>query len=216
MMETQFGLLSVAGVWAIAAMSPGPNFLISAQSTLLLGRKKGFATVLGIVCGTVFWGLAGFFGVSAVMATSPTAFLILSVVGGGYLIYLGLRLIYGSLGSSGMGATLSEDLPTEASAWRRGLLTNLSNPKTVAFVGSLFVATLPAPTPLWVGLSAVTIMAVTSFTWYSLVVATLSWPQIQETYQKAQVWIDALAGLVFIAFGLRLAVSDLTGLTTGL
>lgn len=214
-METQFGLLSVAGVWAIAAMSPGPNFLISAQSTLLLGRRKGFATVVGIVCGTVVWGLAGFFGVSAVMAASPTAFVILSIIGGGYLIYLGLRLIYGSLGASGMGAALQEDMPTEASAWRRGLLTNLSNPKTVAFVGSLFVATLPAPTPLWVGLSAVTIMAVTSFTWYSLVVATLAWPQIQNAYHKAQGWIDATAGMVFIVLGMRLAVSDISGLSAG-
>lgn len=208
-MDIHFGLLSVAGVWALAAMSPGPNFLISAQATLLLGRRKGFATVLGIVCGTVIWGLAGYFGLSAVMAASPAAFVLLSIGGGAYLIYLGLRLIYGSLGASGMGASLHEDIPSETSAWRRGLFTNLSNPKTVAFVGSLFVATLPAPTPLWVGLAAVAIMGITSFTWYSLVVATLSWPQIQQAYNRAQHWIDATAGLVFIVLGIRLAVADL-------
>ncbi|WP_420345473.1 LysE family translocator [Pelagibius sp.] len=214
-METHLGLLSVAGVWAIAAMSPGPNFLISAQSTLLFGRRKGFATVLGIVCGTVVWGLAGFFGLSAVMAAAPGAFLFLAVAGGGYLIYLGLRLVYSSLGASGLGAALREDPPTQVSAWRRGLFTNLANPKTVAFVGSLFVATLPAPAPLWVGLTAVTIMAVTSFTWYSLVVATLAWPQIRDAYGRAQGWIDATAGIVFVVLGMRLAVSDLPDLAAG-
>ncbi len=152
-------LLSVAGLWAIAVVTPGPNFFLTAQTALGRSRPAALWSVLGTACGTVVWGLCGFFGLALLFQAAPWLYGSLKLVGGGYLVYLGVRL------------WRKDDRPLDRndwghyatgqamSAWRAGLLTNLSNPKTAAFVTGLFAASMPAAAPAWLGLTSVALMA---------------------------------------------------------
>ncbi len=198
-------LFSVAGIWTVAVITPGPNFFLTAQTALGASRAAALWSVLGTTCGTVVWGLCGFFGLALLFKAAPWLYGLLKLLGGGYLIYLGVKLIR-------KGDQPQEDIddsghsPARAlSIWRAGLLTNLSNPKTAAFVTSLFAVSMPAAAPVWLGLTSVALMAVLSITWYAAVAWIFSNPRFTGLYRRGRRWIDRCAGMIFIAFGARLA-----------
>jgi protein-S-isoprenylcysteine O-methyltransferase Ste14 len=58
-------LLTVAAIWAIAAITPGPNFFFIVRCALTGSRRAAMSAVAGVVTGTLCWGLAGWLGVSA-------------------------------------------------------------------------------------------------------------------------------------------------------
>lgn len=205
-LNTTAVLLSVAGIWTIAVVTPGPNFFLTVQTALGRSRPAALWSVLGTSCGTVVWGLCGFFGLALLFQAAPWLYGILKLLGGGYLIYLGFKLIC-NRGDTPDGGGFRGDSPASAlAAWRAGLLTNLSNPKTAAFVTSLFAASMPAAAPVWLGLTSVALMAIISIFWYSTVACFFSTARFTGFYQRSRRWIDRSAGLIFIAFGARLAV----------
>lgn len=199
-------LLSVAGIWTLAVVTPGPNFFLTIQTALGQSRPAALWNVLGIACGTVIWGLCGFFGIALLFRTAPWLHAALKLLGGGYLIYLGLKLVRQSFNPPPGAVTAARIPSTALAAWRTGLLTNLSNPKTAAFVTSLFAASLPATAPLWLGLTSVALMVALSMTWYAAVACLFSTGRYTALYRRGRLWIDRSAGLIFIAFGTRLAL----------
>src|ERR1700687_3433681 len=95
-------LAAIALLWFAATLTPGPDFLLASRAAVTLPRDAALRVVLGIACGTVLWGLAGFFGIHLLFAAAPWLYLAWKLGGGGYLIVLGLRLLLGS-GSSAAG-----------------------------------------------------------------------------------------------------------------
>lgn len=204
-MNTSTILLSVAGIWALAVVTPGPNFFLTARMAVGRSRRTAFWNVLGIACGTLLWGLSGFFGIAVLFRAAPWLYGTLKLLGGGYLVYLGAKLIRQSRVRSDESCRIAGVPSGALTAWRTGLLTNLSNPKTAAFVTSLFAASMPASAPLWLGLSGVALMVALSLIWYSAVACLLGLDAFTALYRSGRHWIDRSAGLVFIAFGVRLA-----------
>ena len=198
-------LLSVAGIWTLAVMTPGPNLLLTVQIAVTRSRSAALWSVLGTSCGTVIWGLSGFFGITLLFHSAPWLYGALKLLGGGYLIYLGVRL-WGRKAAHPTPVIDPHAIPpTRQANWRAGLLTNLSNPKTAAFVTSLFAACLPSQAPVWLGLASVGLMASLSLMWYTTVACLFALPPCTAFYQRSRHWIDRSAGAIFIAFGARLA-----------
>ena len=103
------------------------------------GRAAGLWSVLGISTGSVVHTLAAAFGLSAILATSASAFTIVKLAGAAYLVYLGVKML---LERSSAPAAGLEQVPAHDGAWtiyRAGLLTNVLNPKVALF----FLAFLP-------------------------------------------------------------------------
>ena len=118
----------------VIALSPGPGMLYVASRTLAGGRGEGMASTLGTGIGGFVHVLGGAIGVSAVLAASATAFMVLKLVGGVYLIWLGIRTFRGAR------LAVPEAAATGSSrALREGILVEATNPKTAAF----FLAVLP-------------------------------------------------------------------------
>ncbi|MDJ0720801.1 MAG: LysE family transporter [Desulfobacterales bacterium] len=198
-------LLSVAGLWTVAVVTPGPNFFLTVQTAIGGSRPQALWSVLGTSCGTVVWGLAGFFGLALLFQAAPWLYGGLKLLGGGYLIYLGVKLLRPGGGYQGHNAW-GHHAPVRATgAWRAGLLTNLSNPKTAAFVTGLFAASMPAAAPAWLGLASVALMTTLSLVWYAAVACFFSGARCTRIYQRSRRWIDRTAGIIFIAYGARLA-----------
>ena len=86
-------LLSVVGIWTLAVITPGPNFLLTVQTAVARSRSAALWSVLGTSCGTAIWGLSGFFGITLLFRTAPWLYGALKLLGGAYLIYLGVRLL---------------------------------------------------------------------------------------------------------------------------
>jgi threonine/homoserine/homoserine lactone efflux protein len=130
-------LLGFVVAAVIIVLIPGPSLLFTIGRALAAGRRAALLTVVGNAAGllTQIAGLA--LGLGPVLAASPTAYLVLKVVGAGYLAYLGARTI---IQRGAAADALRADLPAATPslhALRDGYLVGLTNPKTIVFFAAL-------------------------------------------------------------------------------
>jgi threonine/homoserine/homoserine lactone efflux protein len=190
----------------LLTLTPGLDTALILRTAAVEGpRRAGFAA-LGIITGCLVWGAAVALGLGALLAASRLAFEVLRWAGAAYLLWLGLNLVlrprekFELSGAAGAGGG---DL-----AWmRRGLLTNLLNPKVGVFYVSFLPQFLPdgaAAGPFIFLLAA--IHAALGLAWSAALIAATR--PIAGAMRKAAVvrWLDRLTGGVFVGFGLRLAL----------
>jgi threonine/homoserine/homoserine lactone efflux protein len=117
---------------------PGPDTLYIVGRSISQGRKAGVLSVLGISSGCVVHTLAAAFGLSAILAASASAFIVVKFAGAAYLAYLGVRML---LDRTAAGAGPPAGFPAQSSwaIFRQGMLTNVLNPKVALF----FLSFLP-------------------------------------------------------------------------
>ncbi|MBD8530328.1 MULTISPECIES: LysE family translocator [unclassified Massilia] len=202
--EQFFGFLLAA---LLLTASPGPDNLMVLGLGMSKGRKQGMVFGLGCALGCLSHTFLAVIGVSAVIAASPTAFTLLRIGGGLYLVYLGI----GALRSQG-GQAASKDTGTQSlrSLFMKGLLANAINPKVVLFFLSLlpqFVIAANGNVPgqmLALGLTF-TLQAAVLFGLLGYFAGAVgAW---LERKPGAGKWLDRLAGTVFVALGVKLIVS---------
>lgn len=202
-----YGLFVVAGV--LLNLTPGQDTFYILGSSIAQGRRIGVASALGICSGCIVHTLAAAAGLSAILATSATAFVVVKLAGAGYLIYLGVRFI------------LARDHPASSptsiasgNAWRayrQGVVTNVLNPKVALF----FLAFLPqfidpgSPTKIaaFVALGLTFIATGTAWCLF-LAIAAASVRRFFAGRPKAFTRLSQAAGTLFVLLGVRLAVSE--------
>jgi threonine/homoserine/homoserine lactone efflux protein len=189
-------------------LTPGQDTMYILARSIGHGRRIGVASALGVSAGTLVHTLAAALGLSAILATSATAFLVVKLAGAAYLVYLGVRAIAsrGSVMPATPGAAADA-----AKAFRQGLVTNVLNPKValffLAFLPQFVAVDAPAKTMafLLLGLTFVT----TGTAW--VLVLALAAAQVRgflERRPAVQAWISRAIGGVFVFLGVRLAVSE--------
>jgi threonine efflux protein len=199
-------LLSVASVWLVAAVSPGPNFLMTAQIAAARSRASGLAAVCGIAVATAIWGVCGLMGIQALFLAAPWAYLALKIVGAAYLIFAGLRLILLAERRSKATAMLGTVGLSASRAFRIGMVTSLANPRSAMSVASIFAVTLPPNPSLALGAAAIAVMVAISVAWYVTVVCLFAAGAVAGAYRRARRAIDRIAGGLLILFGAKLAL----------
>jgi threonine/homoserine/homoserine lactone efflux protein len=189
----------------LLTITPGLDTAIVLRSSALEGRRAGAAAAMGITLGLMVWGAASAIGLTALLAASSLAYAALKWIGAAYLVGLGLMMLVRPKGAPAAEAGAGD--VRGAGLWlRRGLLTNLLNPK----IGVFYIAFLPQFTP--VGVSAgpfiallVAIHILLSVLWFAaLIAATQPLGRYMRRPGIAR-RINRLAGLVFIGFGAKLA-----------
>lgn len=130
-------LLLYLAATLLLAITPGPGLVYVAARTLAGGRAEGVASSLGTGLGGLVHVLAGSLGVSALLLASADLFTALTLLGAGYLIWLGLR----TLRDARREALADPAAPPVGArrAFREGVLVEALNPKTAAF----FLAFVP-------------------------------------------------------------------------
>jgi RhtB (resistance to homoserine/threonine) family protein len=118
-------------------ITPGQDTLYIVGRSMAQGRRAGLLSALGISCGCVVHTVAAALGLSAILATSASAFMAVKLVGAAYLVYLGVRLWRERPAAPHEQPTLAAASPW--AIFRAGLLTNVLNPKVALF----FLAFLP-------------------------------------------------------------------------
>ena len=117
----------------LITLAPGPNVLFVVKNAVKGGYKQACLSILGnLSCQAVIVCLVAL-GAGAILASSPSAFFVLKLVGGLYLIYLGVMGLLGSKKSSGSGPA---DVVDSSSTFKTGFLVSASNPKTVIFLSA--------------------------------------------------------------------------------
>jgi threonine/homoserine/homoserine lactone efflux protein len=120
---------------ALLTLTPGPATATVVRSAIR-GRRLALMSALGNSAGVLTWALLSALGVSALVAASEVAFLVLKLVGGATLIYLGAQALFGE-------SKFAEAGPRHRTAFRDGLATGLANPKLAVFFVALFPQFVP-------------------------------------------------------------------------
>lgn len=203
--EQFFGFLLAA---VLITASPGPDNLLVLSTGMSRGRRHGIAFGLGCAAGCLSHTALALAGVSALVAASPTAFTALRWAGGLYLVWLGVQALRHAGQSSLGSATVSSETPGRLFA--KGLVANAINPKVVLFFLSFlpqFVQPAQGSVGLQIGLLGLlfTLQAAVLFGLLGFFAGSVgSWLQRRP---GAGLWLDRVAGVLFVGLGLRLILS---------
>lgn len=191
------------GISALVIVTPGQDTALTIRNTLLGGRRGGVFTALGVSAGQATWTVATAVGVGALLVASEPAFLALKLAGAAYLVFLGVQALASVVRRRDTRAAIPASGSRSAGrAFRQGLLSNLGNPKMLAFFGSLlpqFARSFSSLLALGLVFCA---MTATWLTAYAIAVARAG-----DLFRRSRVRraLDALTGGVLVALGLRLA-----------
>lgn len=202
--EQFLGFLTAA---ILITLSPGPDNMMVLGVGIAKGRARGIAFGLGCALGCLNHTLLAVIGVSALIAASPAAFTTLKIAGGLYLIWMGI----GALRSRG-GAQVANGVPDESARqlFFKGLLANAINPKVVLFFLSFLPQFVVAARGdanwqiAWLGL-AFTVQAAVLFGLLGYFSGAIG--QWLKRTPRAGMWLDRIAGAIFVGLGLRLIVA---------
>ncbi|WP_310610430.1 LysE family translocator [Limnohabitans sp.] len=188
--------------------TPGPDNLMVLSVGMSRGKRAGMAFGLGCALGCLSHTALAVVGVSALVAASPVAFLLLKITGGVYLVGLGVQ----ALRHAG-GATIDADQASEVSLQRlfaKGLLANAINPKVVLFFLSFlpqFVDSSRDDVAWQLGLLGVLFTAQAAILFGLLGYFAGSVGSWLSRKPSVGLWLDRLAGCVFIGLGIRIMVA---------
>jgi RhtB (resistance to homoserine/threonine) family protein len=205
-------LLFIAAGWLLN-LTPGPDVLYIVTNSLRAGAKAGIVAGLGITAGCFVHIFAAALGVSALLATSATAFTVLKWIGAAYLLWMGARLLVARApqATADLAAMARAQAPLPLhQVFPGGFLTNALNPKVAIFFLA-FVPQFIAPQADNKALAFVllgvlfNLNAIPVNSGWALAAA---WMARHGAVQKGMHWLDRAAGAMFIGFGLKLAMSD--------
>lgn len=194
---------------------PGPDFALVSKISIFRGKRHGEFAALGVAAGMCIHTLLAMCGISAIIASSATLFMLLKYAGAVYLCYLGVMSIIESFKSGDKALLLEAGVDTDSvsehshsrSLWA-GFLTNVLNPKAVLYFMVLLPQFISPDRPLMgqfleLGL----ISALLCVVWYLLLANLLAKVRNVFTRPSFQRWLHRITGGIFILFGLRLALA---------
>jgi threonine/homoserine/homoserine lactone efflux protein len=209
-------LFILAG-WALN-ITPGPDVFFQITQALKGGLRAGIAAMLGICAGCLVHVVSASLGVSALIAASSTAFTLLKWLGAAYLVYVGVQMLLTKPTPNAMNseASRADSMPATGlkhlkNIFIQGFWTNALNPKVALF----FLAFLPQfispqaaqPALAFAALGLLFILnSVPINLGYVLLAAWLS--QRMSSLQRGMLWLERAAGVMFIGFGVKLALSE--------
>ena len=188
---------------------PGPDSLLIMARSATQGWRAGAAAALGIGTGTMVHVLAAAVGLSAILATSATAFAIVKYIGAAYIIWMAFGLLRSKRTSAAQAAAAVPPLPYRT-IYAQGLLTNVLNPKVaiffLAFVPQFIDAAAPNKALAFIILGC--IFNLNGMLWcISLALLTAFASARVKLNPGVALWLNRVTGGLFIWLGVKLALS---------
>ena len=201
-----FELFLAAGI--LLNLTPGPDTAYILGRSIAQGREAGIASAFGISIGSIFHTCAAALGLSAILATSAFAFSAIKLLGGAYLVFLGIKMLLDRRKQLSLPANFRRR--TTIAAFRQGVLTNILNPKVALF----FLAFLPqfidpASNAKIMAFVTLGLTFVTTGTIWCLILAWFAsaFSKRLRTNETISQWLNRTAGALFVFLGIRLAMT---------
>lgn len=202
-MSIETALIAFIAAASLLTITPGLDTAMVLRTAAVEGPRTAALAALGIILGCLAWGAAVALGLGVLLAASTLAYTVLKWAGAAYLAWLGLKLILKPRTRFDLDAA-----PAQRGNWlARGFLNNLLNPKIGVFYVSFlpqFVPTHVAAAPFIFLLAA--IHGLLGALWFAVLIAATS--PLKRWLARPEVvgCIDRVTGVVFVGFGLRLAL----------
>jgi threonine/homoserine/homoserine lactone efflux protein len=194
-------ICSVLLVFTVAIVSPGPNFILVLNRSLADSRRTGIYSAFGVATGSAMFALAGLLGLLVLISSLPYFSVIIRYLGSCYLVYLGVSILLSCRQPTAAPAATEPLAPI--SAYRSGLLTNLTNPKAWALYLSLSTLFIETAFPSWATAFMVISIFLISFSWYALVVVLSSGQRLKRSV-RLQALINIGLGVLLVFLGGKL------------
>ncbi len=199
-------LLSFAGVCFLLAILPGPDsFLVLRYS--IGGQRPGIAAAMGVAFGGLFWAVLVAVGLAAIVEQSATVYRTIKILGGLYLLYLGVRAFMARRKTKVDGEPMAPVVASARSAFGAGVLSCALNPK----VGLFYLAVVPQ------FLTVVTFAGAMTLGVVEVVVAALVMGFFSVAASRAVVllrrpkvtdWLDRVSAGILAALGIGTVASS--------
>ena len=206
--------LALAGVHFLAVMSPGPDFAVTVSQSVRHGRKTGLLTALGIGTGISVHVLYTLLGVGVLIHTSRWISRGARLLGGAYLVYLGVKLLRARPAAlpAGDGEQAAEQAPavsgpTLRQAFTTGFLTNATNPKATLFFLAIFTTIVSPGTPMLIQIGFGIWMCCTTAIWFCLVSWLFSTARVRLQFERMGHWFERIMGALLLLLAARLLIS---------
>jgi threonine/homoserine/homoserine lactone efflux protein len=197
-MDYALVLISVFAVFIPALILPGPDFVAVVRSSMTRGTRAGLLTTLGVSLGLCLYATLSLLGLSAILVKYQWLTWAVRVLGGSYLIFLGIRLLMARPQLIEVDQAMQ---PVGSRSILFGFLVTLTNPKAIVLFASVFATAVTASTPLWLMGLMIALVTASSLTWYSCVSLFMSSGPVIRRFQRARHWIERAAGVCFIGLG---------------
>lgn len=223
LINSQF--LAFLGIATVLTLTPGADTMLVIRNVLARGQRAGYLTGLGICSGLFVHATLSALGLSLILVRSAALFEVVKMVGACYLICLGIWSIWQMLRTRFLRTQQPQNEPTpiapvsptiqhtaNVSGWRSyrdGLLTNVLNPKVAIFYLAFLPQFIsPGDPVLAKSLFLAAVHAFLGVIWLSSISVFLGKLRKFVTRPTVQRGLEAVAGTVLIAFGIRLALAQ--------
>ena len=212
-------LLEFAVAATLLILAPGPDSMLVLRNALRGGLRAGLSTAAGTITGLLSWAVAAALGISALLEASRIGYDALRLVGGAYLVWLGVTSLRGrrSRTPANRPPGAAEDPMTSPHvklrrAYLNGVISNACNPK----IGIFFVAFLPSMMPTGVPARQFSLVlgawfAVETGLWLAAVVWMAEHAKRWLDRPRWQRRLEQVTGVVLIGFGIRIATESRIG-----
>lgn len=215
--------LAFAGVALILAVTPGPDTLLSLRYALV-SRRAGTFAALGTTVGLFLWAALAALGLAALFEASDSAYYIVSLVGGSYLIWLGARTSLTARSRFRDAAVITASGIQQAhpastrsvrsiTAFGAGVMTCMTNPKTGLFFLALFPQFTPrdsGPTFVIAVLGGTVAAAILLYLLGLVLIVDAANRWLSDP--RVTGWIELISGLMLLGLGVYMIGSGLYGL----
>ena len=201
--------LHILVIWILASITPGANVILTMNTALKFNRRLASWSAFGVSTAVMLWGFMGASSLLIILDKLPWLFTTLKILGGTYLLCLGIKRIIQTRVPDGQSWEIAgETLHTPGwQMFRTSFLTSMLNPKTGLFVVSLFTVAMPETITWELTLLVMVIMSSVTLTWHLFLAFVFSRQSAQRVYKKASSTIDYITGGLFTLFGIKVLAS---------
>jgi threonine/homoserine/homoserine lactone efflux protein len=188
---------------------PGPDSLLIMTRSAIQGWRAGCAAAVGIGSGTFVHIVAAALGLSAVLATSATAFTLVKLVGAAYILYMAIGLLTSKKRDAAAPPVAVPPLPYRT-IFAQGFLTNVLNPKVavffLAFVPQFISAEAPSKALAFIILGC--IFNINGMLWCTILALFTAQASARlKVNPTVSQWLNRVTGGLFVGLGVKLALS---------
>ncbi|MFQ6548969.1 LysE family translocator [Aestuariibius sp. 2305UL40-4] len=202
---TLSALLTLAGLQALIAMSPGPAGVLTIKTAAAEGVKSGLLLSLGLALAIIVWAAGAMAGLSLIFEIAPYLQTALRLIGAAFLIWIGISLWRKA--SEPMPEISAAHVKSPVALVRLGLLTNLANPKALAYFAAVFTGIMPTDPTATDATIILSLIFAIEFVWYAILSLVFSRPAPRRAYARAKGWLDRAFGGIVALLGAKIATT---------
>jgi len=199
------------GIFFLALMSPGPDFVVAVRNSIVYSRLSGVMTAFGFAVGVAVHVTLALVGIVAIIAGSTLLFSMLKYIGAAYLFYMGIQ----ALRSKGFDEDKVRNRNFEKKnkpfspikSFMSGFITNVFNPKATIFFLAIFSQFIGPEVSVSIQILYAGTCVTMTFLWFSFVSIVLTYPPIRTRFMRATKWLDRVCGVLLIGLGIKLALT---------